>query len=256
MGKLQHVYVATVCTGNRLEEFKLLKRTLERYHRCTWYVTCDTYSHTTIKQYHNVVALEKQLQPARNTGESFQNFTAVVENKMESMIHGINQHGWCLFLDTDLIFLNKLDGEFTSYINNDTKRLFVTDHYSLTPRKYGRFNAGMIAMKDVDTARRWSQLTYELSCPVGLEQKPIESLVRENKPNTIIAGPQYNYGWWRDRNIDNVHDVVEGQFCVNNKPVVNLHVHTDKLLQRARESRWLAKIKTDAKECSNYQNIL
>ena len=231
------ISLSTLCTKSRIKEFLVTKKTLELHHECIWYSVCDQET----ADYFNgddkfipVKIVDKEGKHYSGDPNSVRSFFELVMNKMVAMKKGIESQGYTLFLDTDLIFLSPLDDHFFSFLDNKNKTLFLTSHchtekHRDNEEKYGTYNVGMLACKDVNFPDLWQKETIDLNCPLGLEQKPVTNIAKKMMESVIVAPPHYNYGWWRNVISDDMNKLtIQGnKLTLYGNEMINLHAHTD-----------------------------
>lgn len=145
--------------------------------------------------------------------------------KCEVMREALKNEPDTLFLDSDMVIFDKIDGI------DKTKYLGVSPHYinKTHSDKYGYYNGGMIWSKSKDVVNDWVAFTKTSRF---FDQAAIEDLVK--KYAYFEFGLNYNFSWWRLYQSSYTPQQVASnvsfnssirKICYNDKPIKNIHTH-------------------------------
>jgi len=224
--------LASVVTKNHLKEFLFLKFSAEYYHTCEWYVYCDSYCYTYLKQYDNMNVFEANIGDGKVWGskEEKDSFYKTILTKFDACHKALDEHKYVLFVDSDIVFTNHCCSLFEEFVESDLD-VVASPHYQLAPeidRDWGVFNVGFVLIKSKDLLNRWKEIT--LSKTYLYEQKPLEVAMLEGKFKWDTFPITYNMGWWRFNN-QKTHNRFESLDCQRNKisyagvPIISFHTH-------------------------------
>jgi hypothetical protein len=228
--------VASVATKNCYKEFLLLKYSLEQYHSCQWYVSCDAFSHSQIKQFDNVDAkiLIDSDDCDHNSSDPTQqeNFLKVILTKFDICKIAIEKHGGVLFLDSDMLFVNPLEKKMLELFEIKSLDAILSQHMTNNWKNeayHGYYNVGMFYLRNVDLIDKWKMMSVNhRSLNMYYEQKPLEFVQR----NFITANfpIYYNVGWWRFNERDTLGRLdklrlYDNIICFGTNKAVNFHLH-------------------------------
>jgi hypothetical protein len=140
---------------------------------------------------------------------------------------------YCLEHETDTMFLDS-DIIITGQIFVDkTKNLGVSPHYikKIQTDKYGYFNGGALWTSNKSIKDKWYHYTKTSRF---FDQASIENLVKDKDFNTFLFGEEYNMGWWRLDQSDELSYKIASYFGFNyktqqifykNKELKFIHTH-------------------------------
>jgi len=232
--------VASVATHSCLKEFLLTKYSCELFNECIWYVGCDQYSYNYLKKYNNIQAIQYDMKDNQsdhnsNNKENREQFLKIILNKFNILEVALKENSYCLFLDSDMLFLDKIDNNIINLIKNTPVDFIVSPHYSRDPMnedKHGFYNVGMFALKDPSHIKQWRYLSENCE-KFGLyyEQKPFELIL--SNFNTLNLPINYNIGWWRFNNQRTQSrlsqlSLANEQVMFGDLPAINFHFHVFK----------------------------
>jgi len=233
--------VASVATTKTYTEFLLLKYSLEQYHQCEWYVSCDHYVHEKIKDIPNVnsLCLVKTDNCDHNVEslEMQQNFINLVLTKFDACEAGIKDHGYCLFFDSDIVFTNPIEERVVELFTNTSLDGIVSPHMTnnwANEAHHGYYNVGMFVAKNLKMLNQWKEMSKNhRQLKMYYEQKPLEYIHRSYV--TANFPIYYNIGWWRfnedyTRNRLNKVRLCDDSIYFGNNQAVNFHMHTLKTI--------------------------
>ena len=199
--------LASVVTKNCLKEFLLTKYSAALFHDCKWYVACDKYSEAHLKSVGGMTLIPFDLDDNvsdhnSNDNKSREQFLKIILNKFTALEVALQENPYCLFLDSDMLFVNKFDLNILKALEDQTVDFVVSPHYSRDPMnedKHGFYNVGMFALNKASNMVDWKHLTVNCD-KLGLyyEQKPFELILSSFK--TLNLPINYNIGWWRFNN--------------------------------------------------------
>ena len=229
--------VASVATTKTYTEFLLLKYSLEQYHPCSWYISCDQTVHEKIKDIPNVTSLPlvktDNCDHNINSLELQQNFINLVLTKFDACEKGIEENGYCLFFDSDIIFTNPIEDRVIKLFTNPSLDGIVSPHMTnnwANEAKHGYYNVGMFVAKNLEMLMQWRHMSKNhRQLGMYYEQKPLEYVHRSYV--TANFPIYYNIGWWRF-NEEHTKNRLEKLRLENesiyfgNNPAVNFHMHT------------------------------
>lgn len=234
---LSPVPVASICTRSRLAEFLVTKFSLEQYHTCQWTLVCDAEVAEYVRRnFTNVTPYSLIEQEASHIRGEYEPFLKLVMHKMAVVRDVIAEHGACLFIDSDLIFLGALP--LGQMVGNP---IVVSEHYTGRPdveARYGRFNVGMIYFESASCVHMWERVTRKRSNDhEGLEQKPLQLALEQSKVPYACFPKTCNVGWWRtyDHTFLGRISLSGGAPAIDGDPIVNFHFHLDPRIQRGEE---------------------
>ena len=228
--------VGTVATTNCYKEFLLTKFSLEQYHECQWYVSCDAFTHSQIAHLENVEARPMVASDDCNHNSTDpaqrRTFLEVVLTKFDICKEAIANHGSVLFLDSDMLFVNPLGAQALRVMENEDLDAVLSQHMTnnwQNEAHHGYYNVGMFQLRNTAMIDAWKYLS-ENHERLGMyyEQKPLEYVQR----NFITANfpIYYNIGWWRFNEpqtrsrLDSIA-LKDNQLFFGDHPAVNFHVH-------------------------------
>ena len=234
--------LASVVTQKTIDEFKLLKATIEQYHDCFWTISCDDSAYESFKNSKNVNCLNlietDDCDHNVDDQEKKDNWMKVMMTKFNASESSINEFGHVLFLDSDMIFVNPIEDEILDLFNNKHIDAAICQHMTnnwQVEAKHGLYNGGMFHIKNLDFLNSWRQLSLDYKkYNFYFEQQPLEYVQRNFVSLNLPIN--YNIGWWRFntsqtvRRLEQLH-IKENKIYFGNRPAVNFHVHTVRTLE-------------------------
>jgi hypothetical protein len=262
--------VASVVTEKTLTEFNLLKLSLEQYHDCEWFISCDQIAYNSLINLKNLNCLKliETDDCDHNVGSSLQkdNFMQVVMTKFDAAKAAHETHGSCLFLDSDMVFVNPFEEEILSLFQNKHIDAVITQHMTNNwqiEAKHGLYNAGMWHVKNLNFINNWIELSKNYKkYNFYFEQQPLEYVQRNYISLNLPIN--YNIGWWRF-NTPQTKQRLEKLIVANdkiyfgNRPAINFHAHTSRKLDSPNYGQFLVdkiKILFDQTNNKNYKKLL
>ena len=110
--------VCSVVTGKTLAEFKLLKFSLEQYHDIEWFISCDEEVEKYYKDTDRVNPLKvvdtDDCDHNVQSEEKNDNWMRVMMSKFTICRKALEKREYCLFLDSDMIFVNPIEDRVQS----------------------------------------------------------------------------------------------------------------------------------------------
>lgn len=205
--------IATIATGaTAAKEIKVLLHTINQWYgdKADVFILTDTptapairsiksaarmYVRTSLDAYAGYTRKDMEARSGTKYASLFHHFTmekataiewAFFEKPKEAQEQGV----W--FLDADVCLLSALP-----VVSSQTATLGVSPHYirPVDEARYGRFNAGMIWVRDVALMDVWRKATYGSRF---YEQAALEAVVASKPAEEVVEFPmQDNFGWWR-----------------------------------------------------------
>lgn len=234
--------VCSVVSKNCYKEFLLLKFSLEQYHECEWYLSCDEYCYNKLKgqlgiNAYLLIASDDCDHVVQNE-QLRDNFTKLVMTKFVIAREGMKKHKSILLIDTDMIFVNKLDDWFLDFLKDEKIDGMLCQHMTDDAANEGRvgyFNVGMQVIGNPKFLDAWEDVTGRHK-ELGLyfEQKPMEIVQRHFR--TVNLPINYDLGWWR-LNAEHLayrrraFNVKDNSIHIFDLPVINFHSHSLKELK-------------------------
>ena len=229
--------VASVVTSKTMCEFDLLKLTLEQYHKCSWVISCDAAAYERYNGIKNVLCLKlidsDDCDHNIATEAQKDNWMKVMMTKFDAVNRFITLYGRCLFLDSDMIFVNPIEDEILDILTNKNIDACICQHMTNNwpvEAKHGLYNGGMFHVRNKNFMSQWIDLSKNYKkYGFYFEQQPLEYVQRNF--NSFNLPINYNIGWWRfntptTQSRLNALKVVDDKIYFGNRPAVNFHVHT------------------------------
>lgn len=229
--------VATIVTEKSFTEFLLLKQTIENYHACEWYISCDNFAKKELeKLYKNINCFEliKSSDADHNIGSSIQkeNFMKIMLTKFDITRIALAKENSILYMDCDMVFVNPIEEKIISLFENKNIDAFICQHMTndwQNEAAHGLFNAGMFHVKNINFINEWENLSKNYKkYNFYYEQQPLEYVQRNFV--TLNLPINYNIGWWRfnrpsTQNRLELLNVKDDKIFFGKNPAVNFHVH-------------------------------
>ena len=258
--------IASIVTEKTYLEFLLLKKTIENYHDCIWYISCDFYSKNKLeKEFKNINCFQliQSDDADHNNQNSLQkeNWMKIMMTKFDISKIAIKEENHVLFLDCDMIFVNPIEEEIMSLFMNKNIDAFICQHMTndwLNESQHGLFNAGMFHVKKEEFINEWENLSKNYKkYNFYYEQQPLEYVQRNFI--TLNLPINYNIGWWRfnrenTKNRLDLLNIKEDKIFFGKKPAVNFHVHSLKKLDYPNFGQFLVDKISILMENSNNEN--
>lgn len=232
--------LASVVTKNCLKEYLLTKYSCEQFNDCVWYLCCDEFSYNFLKNYDNTNII-KTAQSDNIADHNSQNkeqkqaFLQIILNKFLAIEEGLKYHNSVLFLDSDMLFVNKIDENIFQLLENKNIDFIVSPHYTnnlLVEEQFGFYNVGMFGVNNNKNLIEWKRLTENHEkLNLYFEQKPFE-LVMKNYFSLSLP-INYNIGWWRfnqQKTKDRINQLklYNEEIYFGSLKAVNFHFHVFK----------------------------
>ena len=231
------IYACSVATTKSLKEFLLLKFSFEQYHETTWYVATDEYSTTALEKYDNVTCLNliKTDDCSHGVDDPVKNrlFLELVMTKFDAIEASIKNHGYGLFLDSDIFFTNPLEERFVKMLNNPEIDAVLSPHMTNNlglETQVGHFNVGFFGVRNINYLNEHRAMSWKHK-ELGLyyEQQPLQ--LTSYKYLTVNSPIYYNIGWWRFNEEYTKHRVnwlgmADNKVVFADNPAICFHVHT------------------------------
>jgi len=236
---MEEINICSIVTKDAYEEFLLMKKSIEQFHVCSWYLATDSYVSKKAEGMNNVTSYRIVNDQTFTHGvkdvKSNVDFYDMLLKKFEIIKIALKENNYVIFLDTDMIFLNSIEDDLLELISNKKVDIVLTPHYTrdkLNENRVGFFNAGMFMVNNIQLIEEWQQLCLDEENQY-YEQPPLEKIVELYR--CIILPINYNVGWWRFKQSFGAYryahmDVVDGKICLFGRPIVNIHLHTLKKL--------------------------
>lgn len=262
--------VASVATKKSLNEFLLLKLSLEQYHDVQWYVSTDDFAYNKLKDYKNVTCLNliKTDECSHGTNDPLKNrlFLELVMTKFSAMKLSIENHGYGLFIDADIFFTAPIEDRVIDLMRNNDVDAVLSPHMTnnlILESQVGHFNVGFFSMRNKDYLRLHEALSWKhKEFGMYYEQQPLQ--FSSYQFLTINLPIYYNIGWWRfnEKQTQNRLELLttDGKdIYFNGSKAVCFHTHALKKLDYTNYGKFLLdKISSLMKKCDNknYETIL
>jgi hypothetical protein len=257
--------VASVVTQKTISEFELLKLSLEQYHDCSWFLSCDQTAYDKFKDLENVECLNlietDDCDHNIDDEEKKDNWMKVMMTKFDACATAIKKHGHVLFLDSDMLFVNPLEDEILELFDNKNIDAAVCQHMTNNwevEAKHGLYNGGMFHIKSMDFLSAWVSLSKDYKkYGFYFEQQPLEFVQRNFVSLNLPIN--YNIGWWRfnspstQNRIHNLQ-IKDDSIWFGNRPAINFHVHTSRDLEYQNFGQFLVDKICDLMKKTNNSN--
>jgi hypothetical protein len=262
--------VASVVTKKSLSEFLLLKLSLEQYHEVEWYLSTDSYSSSSLSHFNNVKCqvLVKADDCSHGTNDPVKNrlFLELVMTKFDAMKAAISDHGYGLFIDSDIFFTAPIEDRVLELMKNPGVDAVLSPHMTNNlglESQVGHFNVGFFSMRNKDYLKLHEEMSWRHK-ELGMyyEQQPLQfssyNFLTTNLPI------YYNVGWWRfneNHSKSRLNFLVEDgkDIYFDGKKVVCFHVHALKKLDYTNYGKFfMDRIVALMKNCDNknYRELL
>ena len=264
------VPVCTVVTENCYKEFLLFRASIEAFHDCEWYISCDPWVKERIEEGDTVHAhclIESDnCDHVIDDREQNKNFTKLILTKFDICNEGLKNHPFVLLIDNDMVFTNPIDEIILEMLSNKVIDACVTPHMTDgygDEKITGYFNCGMVFISNPQFVEHWATLTANHE-QLGLyyEQKPLELVLKSFV--TVNLPLNYNIGWWRfltpqtQKRIE-LFNIKDQSLYFGRRPAINFHVHTSKDLKYENQGQFLKDLLFDSlPQCFNpaYRKII
>lgn len=217
--------VSTITTYNLLKEFFILEYSLRLTNPDTkMVVLCDDISYLSIKELgRDHIILINELEninynDLKNRGSSWLDFML---KKGDVIDKAVALFGETLFVDTDIVFLNRFEDDIKSEMCLSQHLIFEEDE-----AKYGKYNGGYFFVKNVKFSEWFRKTTYERS--TFYEQGTLNFV--EEDFDTSFFNSNHNYGWWRLFQCSDIKKRFkkfgyDDNVYYNKKPLISVHAH-------------------------------
>ncbi len=255
--------VASVVTRKTLGEFLLLKLSFEQYHRARWYLSVDSATHEKLQVFDNVVLLNtiETDDGSHDTNDPEKNriWMALMMTKFDALRAAHREHGYALFMDTDIFFTAPLEERIVDFMRDPRIDAILSLHMTNNPvveGQVGYYNGGFFSVRNVELLEKHAQMSRRHK-ELGLfyEQQPLQFA---SYPYLTVTFPiNYNIGWWRF-NEPHTRDRLQflradgTQVWFGERPAVCFHAHTLKELGAGNYGLFLVNtVLTLMKACPN-----
>ena len=169
-----------------------------------------------------IVNLDKYSNLNRRAMEQKGIFGNFLENKMNVMKYALKTHSDTLFIDSDIIILDKLYVDYSKDVG--LSRQYITDKYV---KSTGYYNAGLIWTKNVKVVNTWKMLIdYSNHCPEQINMEKLRNF------SYFEFGENYNLQSWRfelglePRNVIESHiNIKNNKLFYKEQPLKFIHTH-------------------------------
>ena len=229
--------VCSVASKKSLTEFLVLKKSLEQYHDCEWFVSTDETSHKFLSKFDNVNSINtvKSDDGSHGVNDPVKNriFLELIMTKFDALEAAIKKHGVGLFLDSDIFFTNKLEDRFLDLMWNKDIDAILSPHMTNNlgiEAQVGHFNVGFFAVRNTKYLNMHRDLSWRhKEFGMYYEQQPLQFTSYEFL--TVNAPIYYNIGWWRFNEKHTQFRVSwlnarDNSIFLQDKPAVCFHAHT------------------------------
>lgn len=217
--------VSTITTYNLLKEFYILEYSLRLSNPDTKIVVlCDDISYESIKKLgkNNIILINdlKNINYAelKTRGNSWLEFML---KKGDVIDKAVELFGETLFVDTDIVFLNKFTEDIKTEMCLSQHLMFEHDE-----AKYGKYNGGYFYVNNVKFSDWFKKTTYEKS--TFYEQGTLNFV--EEDFITSFFDINHNYGWWRLYQCSETQERYKkfgygDNVYYDKKPLISIHAH-------------------------------
>ena len=264
------IYACSVVTDSSLKEFMLLKKSFEMYHDAFWTISCDYIAANVLRSYENVRLLEiistdEGCSHGTQDTEKTRKFTELAMTKFNAVAESIKNHGYGLFIDSDVFFTNQIEESVIRLIENPDIDAVLCPHMTNNlglEAQVGHYNTGLFSLRSIDMLKKHVTLSSNPKNGFYTDQQAIQFAAYEH---TIVGLPiHYNIGWWRfnesfNKDRLNLLHIKADRLMFGSSPAVCFHVHTLKKLDYQNYGKFLTeKVVSLLKTCNNenYQSIL
>jgi hypothetical protein len=262
--------ICTVVTQNCLSEFLLFKTSVEKFHDCDWFISCDEYVNNYLSEsdsLHRFQLIDSDdCDHVINDQKQNDNFTKLILTKFDICDIGLREYPFVLLIDNDMIFTNPIDDNILWMLERKQIDAFVCPHMTDgfgDEKITGYFNCGMVFISSKEFVEHWRVLTKNHK-QLGLyyEQKPLELVIKAFVTGNLPMN--YNIGWWRfltpqtEKRLE-LFNVQDQNIFYGNLPAVNFHFHTLKKLKYPNQGEFLKDMIFSAMDQGfnmNYRSIL
>jgi len=259
--------VASVVTKKTLNEFLLLKLSLEQYHQVDWFLSVDNDANEHFKKFSNVKTLNliKTDECSHGTDDPIKNrlFLELVMTKFDAMREGISKHGYCLFVDSDIFFTGPIENRVLEMMKNPGVDAVLSPHMTNNlglEAQVGHFNVGFFAVRNLSYLEQHAQMSWRHK-ELGMyyEQQPLQFC---SYPFLTVNLPiNYNIGWWRfnEQHTKYRLDLLRlenDRITFGGLPAICFHVHTLKQLDYTNYGEFLVEKLESLMRQSENQNYL
>lgn len=262
--------ICTVVTENCYKEFLLFRYSVELFHDCEWYISCDEFVKDKVEEGDRVHAHalieDDNCDHVINDKQQNENFTKLILTKFSICEEGLKSHPFVMLIDNDMIFANPIDDGVLDLLYEKKVDACVCPHMTDgfgDEKITGYFNCGMVFISNPDFLKHWMMLTVNHR-ELGLyyEQKPLELVLKSFL--TLNLPMNYNIGWWRflaentKKRIE-LLNIQDQKLYFGNLPAINFHFHTLKDLKYPNFGEALQKCVFDLMDQSfnmDYRSIL
>jgi hypothetical protein len=263
--------VASVATQKSLNEFLLLKMSLEQYHNVQWFVSTDEFAYNKLKDFHNITCLNliKSDDCSHGTNDPIKNrlFLELVMTKFNALKAAISIHGYGLFIDADIFFTAPIEDRVLDLMKNKDIDSILSPHMTNNlslEAQVGHYNVGFFSMRNIEYLNLHEAMSWKHK-ELGMyyEQQPIQ--FSSYNFLTVNLPINYNIGWWR---FNEPQTQKRLEFLTTNgsdilfdgKKAICFHVHALKKLDYTNYGKFLMnKVITLMKSCSgnkSYEEII
>lgn len=130
--------------------------------------------------------------------------------KMDALEYGVNKFGDCVFLDSDIVLLEKLTGPSDCQVALSLN-LTEAENFASHISEHGFFNAGMVWTNNNQFCNWWRTRFLQSGQRSFYEQSLLNKCPGVYR--TSFFDNRHNYGFWRGR--------------VGNRSVLSFHCHLD-----------------------------
>ncbi len=268
--------IVTLCTDMSYEnDLKYLLNSIREYEPdMEIYILCDSYVYNNVKKDYVDLKINVRNGLDKYSGMSRSDmdkkdkdmFKELCFEKINCVEFGLEENDNCLYLDSDIILLNKLELNIPiEYECGLCPHNIIKENTDL----YGYYNAGMMFIGNKDVCKTWRDNKVKSRF---LDQACLEDIADIHK--CYKFGDEYNYGWWRLFQCNNPQERLDkfmtseingGELLYNYIPIRTIHTHLHekndvqtlqfnniilKLLNNSVKYNWLRNV------LSNKENIL
>lgn len=239
------IHCASVVSKKSLKEFLLLDYSMTLFQDVDWHISCDnevaSYLSKIDSDKYKLIPVIKDDNGTHGVNDPAKNevHMQLMMTKFDACRSALKEHEYVLFLDSDMIFTNKIDDNILGLFESKHIDAILSPHSTENKQlesQVGHFNGGMFCIRSKDFLEDWFSLSKSYK-QFGMyyEQQPIEYA---SKSYTTVNFPiQYNIGWWRmneahtSKRVESILlDSPHQDLVFLGKKAVNFHVHTLKEL--------------------------
>ncbi len=228
--------IATLCTDMSYNnDLKYLLNSVREYEPdMKIYILCDSYVYNNVREDYKDLNISVRNGLDKYSGMSRSDmdkkdknmFKELCFEKINCVEFSLEENDNCLYLDSDIILLNKLELNIPiEYECGLCPHNIIKENTDL----YGYYNAGMMFIGNKEVCKTWRDNKVRSRF---LDQACLEDIAEIHK--CYEFGDEYNYGWWRLFQCNNPQERLDkfmaseingGELLYNYVPIRTIHTH-------------------------------